>query len=257
MDYYGDKLPIGVLGHKNFLGLFSAVALIILPFVYQNINTYKKLIYILLFINFVFLVVTESKTAQVAFLVSFIFSYAFMKVKQNAVLKSICIVIPLVYFIISYNIIGVNYSNVIDSFFSLIGKDSTFTGRVDLWGALINIGREHSFIGYGYKSFFVGNMSSWLSAYLPWQASSAHNEYLAVFLELGLIGVILQVLFLISTYKNVFSIKNKYGLFLIILTTFYFLESFTEIHFFETNVLFLFVIIGMTFSYKEEVHKCL
>jgi exopolysaccharide production protein ExoQ len=72
---------------------------------------------------------------------------------------------------------------------ALIGRDPTFTGRTDIWGLLLPIAWRHPVLGLGYGSF-------WIDPPLPAPfnlLTHSHNGYVEVFLELGVIGVLLIV----------------------------------------------------------------
>jgi exopolysaccharide production protein ExoQ len=84
-----------------------------------------------------------------------------------------------------------------------IGKDPTLTDRTKIWAFLLGM-HTNPLIGTGYQSFWLGTRLEWF-----WQNSGlghlneAHNGYLQVYLELGLIGVFLVVLFLIDSYRAI------------------------------------------------------
>lgn len=255
-NYYGVLLPQGVMGHKNFLGLFSSIAIIILPFIYWGLKQYKYLILFLLFVNLSFFILSDSKTAQTALISSYIISsFILFSIKRKFIMSLFLTL--LILFQISITLAGVQYQELYSSFLYYIGKDPTFTGRVELWQALISIASSYRFLnGFGFKSFFLGSNSSWLVNYLPWEAPSAHSDYITVFLELGLIGLILMVVFLIASYYNILlKLKNNFQYYyMLVILNFFIVESVTEIHFFNTTILFVFLIIAKTYR-TEENHE--
>ncbi len=79
--------------------------------------------------------------------------------------------------------------------FSLLGKSSDLTGRVDTWEGVISLAQQRPWFGWG-----------WISYWAPWvepfksldvqggiQVMSAHNAWLDVWLQLGIAGLLLFV----------------------------------------------------------------
>ncbi|MEO3388972.1 O-antigen ligase family protein [Mesorhizobium sp. CAU 1741] len=78
------------------------------------------------------------------------------------------------------------------------GKDPTLTGRTDLWNFAIQLIAERPVFGLGYKAFWVvGNLDAealWAAFYLPSGSGfNFHNTYLSNTVEIGLVGITLQV----------------------------------------------------------------
>jgi exopolysaccharide production protein ExoQ len=84
-----------------------------------------------------------------------------------------------------------------------VGKDPTLTDRTKIWAFLLSM-HTNPFIGTGYESFWLGPRLQWV-----WQESGlggiseAHNGYLEVYLNLGIIGLFLLSGFLISSYRTI------------------------------------------------------
>ena len=83
----------------------------------------------------------------------------------------------------------------------LVGRAANFTDRTLIWDALLDM-HTNPVVGTGYQSFWLGSRLAWL-----WQhgmyINEAHNGYLEVYLELGLIGLLLLCLFLIASYRRI------------------------------------------------------
>jgi exopolysaccharide production protein ExoQ len=79
---------------------------------------------------------------------------------------------------------------------SFMGRDETLTGRTDLiWSELIPIALKNPVLGVGYGAF-------WIRPIFDFSINEAHNGYLDVFIELGIIGIILLMFLIISFYKK-------------------------------------------------------
>lgn len=79
---------------------------------------------------------------------------------------------------------------------STLGRDPTLTTRVPMWQGLIAMA-ENPVIGVGYESFWLGDRLSFLWAVYG-QLHQAHNGYLEIYLNLGLIGLALILGFIVS-----------------------------------------------------------
>ncbi len=84
---------------------------------------------------------------------------------------------------------------------AMVGRNSNLTGRTDLWKLLLSM-HTNPLLGTGYESFWLGSRLEWV-----WHnfavVNEAHNGYLEVYLNLGLIGLFLLVIFLIASYRNI------------------------------------------------------
>jgi O-antigen ligase len=85
----------------------------------------------------------------------------------------------------------VNYADILSS----LNKDPTLTGRVPLWGLLMELAVKHGFLGYGLGAFWLmGNDDvQWVWAVAEWQSPEAHNGYIDILLQLGLPGLVLAI----------------------------------------------------------------
>ncbi|MDA8098006.1 MAG: O-antigen ligase family protein [Nitrospiraceae bacterium] len=84
-----------------------------------------------------------------------------------------------------------------EAFFSLVGRNSTLTGRTDLWADLL---KEpiNPLLGAGYKSFWLGAGAEHMWAKYSFHPVQAHNGYLETYLNGGLIGASLLLAMIIS-----------------------------------------------------------
>ena len=82
-----------------------------------------------------------------------------------------------------------------------VGRDSTLTGRTEMWDLLLQVKVDRWF-GAGYESFWLGPSAKEISTYYN-NLHQAHNGYLAVFLDLGAVGVALLGLVFARGYRNV------------------------------------------------------
>lgn len=83
-----------------------------------------------------------------------------------------------------------------------LGRDSTLTGRTELWEALLRA-PINSWFGTGFESFWLGDRARFFWDLYWWHPNQAHNGYLEMYLDLGLIGLGLLALLILSGYRNI------------------------------------------------------
>jgi exopolysaccharide production protein ExoQ len=84
-----------------------------------------------------------------------------------------------------------------------VGKDPTLTDRTKIWAFVLGM-HTNPLVGTGYESFWLGPRLErfWLESGLG-HINEAHNGYLEVYLNLGLIGVFLLGGFMIASYRTI------------------------------------------------------
>jgi exopolysaccharide production protein ExoQ len=77
---------------------------------------------------------------------------------------------------------------------SLLGRNGTLTGRAQLWAISFSSFELKPLLGYGYSAFWmVSEEALRINAMLRWNVPHAHNAYMDLALELGLLGLALYV----------------------------------------------------------------
>jgi exopolysaccharide production protein ExoQ len=74
---------------------------------------------------------------------------------------------------------------------AVIGRDSSLNGRLPLWELSFQAAEDRPWFGYGYYAFWNENArwAEYIWQVIGWPAPSAHNGYLEVVLEIGLVGL--------------------------------------------------------------------
>ena len=71
------------------------------------------------------------------------------------------------------------------------GSAGTLIGRKHLWQALIPLGMRHPILGAGFGGFWTPTMVQDLKEVFIWGPGQAHNGYIEIFLHLGMVGLVL------------------------------------------------------------------
>lgn len=189
----------GLFNHKNALGAACALSLAVwLPAILERTNKMERRAgFFVVTISLMLLVLSRSATAVgTSMFLSLVFFVIVLKVPIP--LKVILFPIPI---LLVYSLI-VNLTPYSPSEFIIIsfGRDTTFSGRTGLWETMIDSVHEHPYFGVGYNGFWTGEFgfSSFFTHNLTWGMNQAHNGYLDVMNELGLIGLVLFLALLLQ-----------------------------------------------------------
>jgi exopolysaccharide production protein ExoQ len=90
-----------------------------------------------------------------------------------------------------------------DSFYELIGKDPTLTGRTEIWGYVIPYIYQRPLLGWGYGAFWsTQNLAAWeIANTIHWYAPEAHNGLLEILLSGGLVGAVWFIYIWVRTFR--------------------------------------------------------
>ena len=139
-----------------------------------------------------------------------------------------------------------------------LGKDPTLTGRREAWTLLLSL-HTNPWAGTGFESFWLGpRLRALRNALDGFPINEAHNGYLEVYLNLGLAGVSLVAILLVTGYKRVIAAirRNpaKGSLFLgfLLCTVFY---SFTEAAFRLMSPAWFFLLLVIAAGSQSELFR--
>lgn len=144
--------------------------------------------------------------------------------------------------------------------FQIVGRDSTLTGRTELWSLVLPAILEHPFLGYGYGGFWTGFNSDTLNIYIgsKWLPTAADSGYLDLCLAFGILALP------IFTYVFAQSLRMAYvylkadarpiGLWPISYMIFFGLHNISESHLLTTRSLEFLLFAAITTSLA--LHRC-
>jgi len=208
VGYTDDGLKemwIGVTLHKNLLGQLCAIICVFL--LWRMLKALPKIdIFdlVCLVVSFYLLVGSHSATSIVVFIIgaSILIGATYFGAKKKKFSRFILASIFAV-FIIQGMYLALYERSATQAIFGATGRDPTFTGRLPLWTDLIKIGKDRTAFGHGYGSFWLGSLTHNLWDTYVWMPTSGHNGYIDVFLDLGLVGLVVLIYYCISTYRRI------------------------------------------------------
>ncbi|KAA3658396.1 MAG: O-antigen ligase family protein [Calditrichaeota bacterium] len=200
----------GIFSHKNILGQVSAITLILWFPTFSSLNSWKVwLLGLLSSVMALFLLLkSDSATAFVIFALVFL-GWVIFYLPFRREIKYFLVPVPFLIFL--FWITNFQKTGIDEMFFNTLNRDTSFTGRTVLWEAFLENTGSHTLFGSGYNSFWISTNKTAqnLIQQLGWDPGQAHNGYLDILNELGLIGGVLFGLFLLQAlirtrrYQNI------------------------------------------------------
>jgi O-antigen ligase len=90
------------------------------------------------------------------------------------------------------------YENIVQA----LGRNLTLTGRTDLWDAVLKL-QDNPIFGVGFESFWLGERLALLWKQFNFCPIQAHNGYIEIYLNLGLIGIALVIGQFFGTFQKI------------------------------------------------------
>lgn len=204
----------GLADTKNNLGqvtLFSIVLLLtIIP--YNRKRPVNALHYVLLACAVIAYLGARSTTA---FLIGgvLLLIYGTLQVGKFLMRENMASVFALfviVAGVVAGGLIVVLVPEVLGRFFGFFGKDLTFSGRVDLWATVLQMTEGKILTGWGVGGFWVGDEAHLIPVYeqFVWIPNQAHQGYIDVFSQLGLIGFVFLLLMIVGYFKRLLTLRK-------------------------------------------------
>jgi len=190
---------------------------------FNNIlNNRSRLLYIsLLAISVVMLYMSKSATSLLAFTFSSFFILLIQGFSSKNITSKIIVLFIILAVAISTLVYSIAYGDLpftrtIELIYKVTDKNTTLTGRTFLWQLMGAEIERHPWFGTGFGGFWVGldGPAGALSRRLDWgPPTQAHNGYIDVVNEIGLVGAAILTIVLIShTYRCCALYNSKYQL---------------------------------------------
>jgi O-antigen ligase len=127
-----------------------------------------------------------------------------------------------------------------------VQRETTLTGRTDLWRLLWFEYRGQLLVGSGFSSFWsdLEGTARQVSAALDWAPPHAHNGYLDLMLDLGLGGLIIMLSYLFLSLRA--SVDSQAVLVFHLYLVFFLAYNFTESAMLRQNNIFFVVMIVLS-----------
>ncbi len=177
----------GIYSHKNTLGRMMCLATLIFGFV-STIRGSRRIL-ILSFLSVVLMLAAGSATAIVVLATLLGLIPLFRTLARDSRVVVIVGIVALLGISVGVLVAASNAQG----WAGALGRDVTLTGRTVLWAELVNVIGDRPGLGYGFNAFWWSVLDGGLKVE-GWAPTQAHNGYIDLAIDVGLIGVFLFVL---------------------------------------------------------------
>ncbi len=216
-DYSSDKLPAafywsrdlllsggriqGIVGNSNLLALVALLALIVFAVQFFSRTASRFWLGFWGVVAVVTLALTRSGTVLVAGAVVLAVAIFLALVRRQRAGRRRLITYSVggAVLVITAVVAAVAHEPLLE----LLGKSDTLTGRTRIWGAVLQLAGQHPVVGWGWISYWVPWIAPFDSSKFTIghvQYSQAHDAWLDILLQLGVVGLVVFALFVITTF---------------------------------------------------------
>jgi exopolysaccharide production protein ExoQ len=260
----GESMMVGVASSKNELGLLCLVCALFFLWdmlsARQNkafsLKERKTFFDILILIMTIWLLINaKSATSVMCFMVGafILISMELRIIKANLKAIDLFMIFGLLIFLALELVFDIHEVIILG-----LGREQTLTGRSDFWKELIPMTTSPVF-GTGYESFWLGPRVEEIWGRYWWHPNQAHNGYVEVYLNLGMLGLFFLAGLIASVYKKIrqgLISEFVYGRFRLTFLAIALIYNFSEAGFKGLHLMwFIFLIIGIEYPrlYGSEV----
>jgi exopolysaccharide production protein ExoQ len=250
----------GIELQKNHLGQTSLYCLLsaIVFFSFDKTNLMKIYDSLLVFLSVYLINKAHSSTGLlVLIMICFVGSIFLIESVLSKFGFGRSVTVLLLLFIIGFSLIFLLFSSEIFSAIpGYFGKDTTLSGRDEIWKFVWNDIEKRFLLGYGFATYWImgsPRLEVFADLFEGFQVNQAHNGFLEIMLQLGVLGTIL-FLFLIVTYGyRMFKVNNNLAIlvFIAILTLNYTESALFKVGFGVTTFYFMAAYLALSvFHFK-------
>ncbi len=198
----------GVYGQKNALGRLMTMSAMLfwLSLSDPHQNKWGARGFILFSVALVWLSMSATSMAILLGIVCLAPFYRIVRQRNTQTIP------PLVigYLILTSLIVAAMLINA-EPLLALVGKNITLSSRVPLWHDVVQEIRQQPWLGYGYNGFWTGaeGEAAEIWSNFGWRPDHAHNGYLDMALDLGLIGLGLVLPHLLSSFRRAIALLGR------------------------------------------------
>jgi exopolysaccharide production protein ExoQ len=234
----GDLAPgwTGIFPNKNLLGNVMAIGIITM-LMERSRWSVTRILQLCLCVPLLFL--SQSFTALVCLLVCVVvIAYFGLTRRQKVLLIGISFSAGV--------LVAVLLPNVLALALGASGKDTTFTGRDVIWAFALKYIALRPFFGYGYYGFWIAQQDAALE-YLGWNPNQAHNGFLDLALNEGLVGLgILLSVFYVALRRSLRQLRDGdptgAGRFLLVMLIYLLVHNVSEADFYQRPAWAVFLV---------------
>jgi exopolysaccharide production protein ExoQ len=183
---------LGIYHQKNLLGRIMLLSAIVFLLMVWSVRKRRWVPWLFFGLSLMLLVLSGSKTslALLFTLIALLPFYTAMRLNYKLAVPAVLAQVFV------GGAIFVVMLTAAEAVVGAFGKDLTFTGRTDLWGYALDMIELRPWLGYGFGGFWQGwdGPSAYIWKVEPWLPEHPHNGFLNLWLNLGLVGLLVFAL---------------------------------------------------------------
>ena len=250
----------GIFPHKNGLGECMFVGFMTFYFSSLLTSSKRKKIFfqICCLLSVAIIYFGQSATSLMSAIFIFLTAQGLQRLSITSKKSVLLVLLFLIFTSLMMFLLLANFN----AFLTVNDRDVTLSGRTTLWDTLWQFISAKPWLGYGYGSFFSGEGRE---ANLLWQVHNwspvhAHNGYIQLWLNLGLIGLIVFILGYVTCLFNslfkylVFKDLRMLWIFLFLIYTIF--SNMTEVSFFSSSNIWIITLASIySMKFKTKTKK--
>ncbi len=202
----------GIFIQKNAFGQLMSLGVLVSLFLAADSKAYRWAYSISAALCLCMIFAARSATSALAVPILLSLMWLFALARQRSLLRVFTTASLALFGIICALMLFLDASDLT----ALVGRDTTLSGRLDVWSVVIPKIMAHPWLGYGYGSFWMGlerQTSADVWSILHWHASHSHNGFLDLAEELGIAGLALFLAGLVVSARYGLSwARNQQGM---------------------------------------------
>jgi len=188
----------GVYSQKNVSGRMFVLCSSLLLLATIKPSRYRRIFALLLGLTVLLTILSASKGALAILLMLFCVVPLFRVLRS----RNSLVVLGVAVLFLTLSSLAVLAVGNLATIAQVIGRDLTFTGRTGIWSVVLSKIALHPWLGYGYRGFWRGmegdSADVWYETFF--MAPNAHNGFLDITIQLGLIGLFILLCSYIKNY---------------------------------------------------------
>lgn len=196
---------LGAFSHKNALGSAMAFSLLVFQFLRRGFPNWIRWLGTAAALCSLTLSRSLSGPLVLAAVIMTVLLIKLLRLKSTFSIPTMMAVSLLALGAVSA--LGVTIADV----FRLLGRNSTLTGEAGVWEAVLHSIAKRPWLGYGFGAFWtkMPGESDSITRALGWVPYHAHNGFLDVTLQVGIVGLSLLLVSYVALWRSALRLMRK------------------------------------------------
>jgi O-antigen ligase len=194
--FEGDRIQ-GWVGNANLLGIIALLGIVVFAVQLADGSVRRTTGYVWLALAAITFGLTRSSTMMIAAVACIVVLSAALLARRVSPRGRLALYGAAAALLAAAAVIAIGFRGAV---LELLGKSADLTGRIDIWAEVTSLAERRPWFGWGYSS-------PWLPGAVPFdepiirngvEQLQAHNAWLDVWLQLGIVGVVLFAAVVVS-----------------------------------------------------------